>query len=266
MDFKITHDLPPYLTSYDLLKTFAVITMVIDHVGVYLFPEQNEWRMIGRMSMPVWMFLIGYANSRDLSKFIWIGALVLVISSFAVGEKIFNVNILFTILITRMTLDYIMAGFLKGSVIRIIYIIGLSLMIIPTVIFFDYGTMAVLFAMVGYLVRHKEKLKLKNSLIYPFTFIVVGLYALYIKYSFRFEDVEIGTAIFGVLVISLLLTQFRAETYPDLSQKIPAPILAPLKFMGRHSLGIYVVHLIALKIVAFAVFPEHFQLFNLRLF
>ena len=33
--------LPRELTSYDFLKAFALITMVIDHTGYYFFPEQR---------------------------------------------------------------------------------------------------------------------------------------------------------------------------------------------------------------------------------
>ena len=39
--------LPQELTSYDLLKTLAVVTMIIDHIGLYFFPDDVGWRIVG---------------------------------------------------------------------------------------------------------------------------------------------------------------------------------------------------------------------------
>ena len=66
--------LPSSITSYDILKTFAVLTMIIDHIGLYFFPDEMWWRVIGRLSFPVWLFLIGYAQSRDIPKLLILGA------------------------------------------------------------------------------------------------------------------------------------------------------------------------------------------------
>ncbi len=37
--------LPAPLTAYDLLKTLAIILMVVDHIGAYFFPDQMWWRV-----------------------------------------------------------------------------------------------------------------------------------------------------------------------------------------------------------------------------
>lgn len=44
----------------DFLKTIAIITMVIDHLGLYFFPEYEIMRVIGRVSMPIFCFFVGY--------------------------------------------------------------------------------------------------------------------------------------------------------------------------------------------------------------
>ena len=49
--------LPTAITSYDLFKTLAVATMLIDHVGIYFFPDELWFRVIGRLSFPIWLFL-----------------------------------------------------------------------------------------------------------------------------------------------------------------------------------------------------------------
>ena len=40
------------------LKLIALITMTIDHIGLLMFPHQIIWRIIGRISMPIFAFMI----------------------------------------------------------------------------------------------------------------------------------------------------------------------------------------------------------------
>lgn len=42
----------------DTLKLVAILTMLIDHIGYLLFPDQILWRMIGRLSFPIFAFLV----------------------------------------------------------------------------------------------------------------------------------------------------------------------------------------------------------------
>lgn len=45
------------LTSYQL-KWIAIITMMIDHIGAVLFPEELMFRYIGRLAFPIFCFLL----------------------------------------------------------------------------------------------------------------------------------------------------------------------------------------------------------------
>lgn len=42
----------------DTLKLIAILTMLIDHTGYLLFPDQIVWRLIGRLSFPIFAFLV----------------------------------------------------------------------------------------------------------------------------------------------------------------------------------------------------------------
>ena len=44
--------------SGNQLKLIAVITMTVDHIGAYLLPQYGILRIIGRISMPIYAFLI----------------------------------------------------------------------------------------------------------------------------------------------------------------------------------------------------------------
>jgi len=47
------------LNTHDLFKFFAILFMVIDHIGCYLF-DIKELRVIGRICIPIFATLYGY--------------------------------------------------------------------------------------------------------------------------------------------------------------------------------------------------------------
>ena len=136
----MTKPFPASLTSYDLLKAFAVITMVIDHVGFYFFPDDDVWRVIGRLSFPVWFFLIGYATSRDLPAKLWIGATILVLANSVVGLPVLALNALWTIIAIRLVLDRVMAMIGHSIHTLAAAAVIMLLLALPTALISEYGT------------------------------------------------------------------------------------------------------------------------------
>lgn len=55
-----------------MLKVIACLLMLIDHMGAALFPEAIILRMIGRLSFPIFAYLIavGYSKTNSFSKYI----------------------------------------------------------------------------------------------------------------------------------------------------------------------------------------------------
>lgn len=63
--------------SANVLKVLAVMLMLVDHVGMYLYREMSEdtyflLRTIGRMAMPIFVYLIvqGFFYTKSLKKYI----------------------------------------------------------------------------------------------------------------------------------------------------------------------------------------------------
>ncbi len=60
-----------YGLSSNMLKVLALITMIIDHTGLALFPQYRIMRYIGRLAFPIYCFLIaeGFLHTRNVYKY-----------------------------------------------------------------------------------------------------------------------------------------------------------------------------------------------------
>ncbi len=55
------------------LKILAIVTMLVDHTGAILFPQFPVLRIIGRISFPIFAFLIseGLLHTSNVKKYLW---------------------------------------------------------------------------------------------------------------------------------------------------------------------------------------------------
>jgi len=254
------------LTSYDLLKLLAVVTMIIDHVGYYFFPEQMEWRAIGRMSMPIWLFLIGYANTRDMPPILWGGAFILFASYLVFGNPLLALNILFTIIITRAVLDTLAKITFQNAEGFLLSMTAMGFLVVPFAALFDYGTQAFMWALFGYLCRHHKEMQIDRERVLGFLALIACIYMVYQTLFFGFGGAQIAMMVIGVAVSSFLLFNFKPRALPDLTHKIPNIFLPVFKFVGRKTLHIYVGHLVLFLVVAFFLYPDRFGLFHLKFY
>lgn len=255
--------LPQNLTSYDLLKTFAVITMIIDHIGYYFFPEQLEWRVVGRMSMPVWLFLVGYANTRQIPEMLWMGALILVAGNIIVGMPIFTLNILFGIMLVRLTLDKIISLMLSNNIAIVMGIVFMLLAFLPTNALIEYGTFCYLFAILGYVIRHN---KFTENGLTVFMLAITLPYLLFEKVIMGMNQTDLY--IMAVLVTATIwfLQYFKSKECKNIQKQFPGFVVQALKFTGRNTLFIYVGHLMLFKIMALFIMSDRYQFLDFRLF
>lgn len=254
--------LPAEITSYDLLKAAAVIIMIIDHIGYYFFIDEMWWRAIGRIGFPVWFFLVGYARGRDLSPKLWLGAVILIAGNAAAGMYMFPMNALVTIILIRIVLDPYIRLSMVNKQAMIAFSFVLALMILPTNMFVEYGTQALIMAVFGYLVRHKEEIKDSLPLLNAYMMFALGTFLLMQHTVFLFSQPQWFVMTIGTLIVMGTLLFFKSVTFPKLTAALPFILTAPIKFMGRRTLEIYVVHLIAFKIAVIFLYPDQYQLFD----
>jgi hypothetical protein len=240
--------------------------MICDHVGYYLHPGDMTYRIIGRLCVPIWFFLIGYAKSRDLGWKIWGGLAVMQLANMFAGLSFFPMDILATMIFLRLVIDRVMKGALTSYSTLWAIVTMIVLLIEPSWAAFEYGTLSLPLAMFGYLVRNKENLKEPQKIIlqfFAFTYILfVGTQTL----VFQLHDLQVMALAVGSFIVMSTLMIFQAVSFPRLTEILPRPVVLFLQFTGRHTMLIYVVHLLIFKGTAPFLHPERFHLFKIILY
>ncbi len=111
------------------IKVLAALLMIIDHVGFFIFPEYEILRVIGRVSFPLFAFLIvnGFIHTKDVKKYfmrLFIFANVIQIPSLFISIPF---NVMYTLSFGLLCL-YIIE--LDESILK--KIIGISAVVILT--------------------------------------------------------------------------------------------------------------------------------------
>lgn len=127
----------------------AVLAMIADHVGLIFFPEVLVLRIIGRLALPIFAFLIaeGYSKTHDVKKYLLRLGIFALIShiphTFALqsaGIENPSLNIFFTLFVGLLAIIAIEKC--RSLVLKIIFVT--SLLLIAEVGMFDYGAYGVL--------------------------------------------------------------------------------------------------------------------------
>ncbi len=266
VDILKTKTLPASLTNYDLLKALALLLMIVDHIGYFFFPEEMWWRVFGRLSVPIWFFLIGFANSRDIPKLFWIAGGLVVLSSLAAGEYLFPVNILFTLILARKSVDWLFTHAMRNREAFAGMFFLLFLLSIPTLFFIEYGTLGLLFTLMGVMQRRREYMQAPRWMIWVFTAASILAYVLMQSALLpNISTAQFGVFLGGMVLLCCLLNSFKPCHFERFSLKKFPPV-ALIQLMGRRTLEIYVLHLFILRGMVVVLDPERFKLFEFKIF
>lgn len=86
--------------SGNQLKLIALITMTIDHIGAYLLPQYGILRIIGRIAMPIYAFLIAEGCRYTKNKVKYLGLMVLLAAGMQVVYYFVMESLYMRILVT----------------------------------------------------------------------------------------------------------------------------------------------------------------------
>ncbi len=240
--------------------------MIIDHIGYYFFPEEMMFRAIGRSCVPIWFFLIGYARSRDLTWPILAGAGSLIVANVIVGMPIFAVNILGTIIFVRLLIDYVAEPAMHNTRYLFAISIIMAVLYLPSFLILEYGTMGLILALYGYFLRHQQESGIPAQNILGFGFFAFFSYLIsqFLVFDFSKDEAMVMTVTTGFSFFILYF--FKPRIVSKLSKTVPRTGVQALQLAGRHSLGIYVGHLLLFKFIGAAAGLPGFAWFSFEIF
>ena len=177
--------------------------MVIDHTGIFLFPDNYWLRGIGRLSFPLFAWLIsnGAKYTKNLNAYItrlFVFGLISQISFFLANRLIdpsFSVlNTLFTLCAGLICIKILGSGCIKSLKF-------LSILIVLIISYFskvDYGPLGVLSILFFYLFsENPRKMLLSQSIIFMLLFpIQVSLISGFVGFSSFFQSLALFSLIF----------------------------------------------------------------------
>jgi hypothetical protein len=254
----------PHITSHDLLKTLALIFMMIDHAGYYFYPQEAWFRIWGRFSAPVWFFLVGYADKRKVQAGIWIGAFLLLACWAVTGQYIFPLNILFALALTRLVIDQVMVRALKNRESFWGMFLLLFFTSFLTIVVVEYGTLGIMFAVFGYIRRHKDQIRIGPFMLFAYVVAAAcSLIVIQLALLPAPSKDQLIVLFSGMGAVCIALYFFRPVAFPRLS-RYALPLVPLIRFLGRRSLEIYVIHLLLLAGIITLTDPGRFGLFQVH--
>lgn len=246
---------PTSLSPYDILKTAAILLMLCDHIGAYLYPMDEYWRVIGRLCVPIWLFLIGYAHSRRVDLVLFSAAAYLTALHYTIQSEFYGLNILWTIIALRLTLNPLMAWIGRSDT----RLYAITFLLFPFAIFsrslVEYGTMAWIIGIWGYLVRNgftDSNGKNRTDIPLLYGLLCLTLYTITESLVFVFSPLQITVLGLGMIPVYVGLVYYLPRNIQT-GQSLPRFIRSAVAILSRHTLAFYVLHL-TLFLMIIAVF------------
>jgi hypothetical protein len=226
---------PSHLNGYDWLKLLALALMTLDHVGAYLFPDAQWMRAIGRASFPLWLFLAGYGGRLSVPASLWMGALLVCGLQAAWLDMWLPLNILFSIIVARYAL-WLLTRRTQQIAEPLTCLVGCVLFMPISMLLIDYGTLAILFALLGY-AHAKQDNRASIVLVFSVTW-VAYLGWQYLLFDFNTAHTLLMLAACAPIIWLMWHFNPHAATLP-----IHTRAHRVARWLSRQSLVYYVLHL-----------------------
>lgn len=235
------------ISTLDVLKTLAVVLMIIDHLGLYFWVDDPWLRLLGRGAAVIFGFLIGFSrSSRVPASWIFMGLGLTLLNGWLFPESEERaLDILISLTLARVLVPFFERLHARHPLWLMPLAVVLALLTGPVNEHLEYGTEVMVMALLGVAVRletgRQETVTARGALA------LVALISMSLISIRHFEFTGWHAAGCTALLATtiLLLSQFQRR-------RIAAPgFLGPfLRFCGHNTLWIYAIHLAAFQIAA----------------
>ena len=240
--------------------------VVIGHIGYFFIDDAQWWSVFGRMAAPVFFYLLGYAWSRKIPMhWLMLGFFLTLLDSWNNDWEWMAVNILFSMALIRFSRPGVLAllqrfGWLAFSALIVMLIVALPFA--GEVV--DYGSEGWLWALFGLCQRmfvdgssppasHRNELAKISAPVQDWgvmrliaCFFAATIYIWQEQIEFDFSSLQLAVVAIGVCLLALGLSLFVRG--PSRFQP-SGPISGTLRFLGRHTLEIYVIQLAGSELI-----------------
>ena len=173
-----------------MINIIAIIAMIIDHLGIVFFPEAIFFRIVGRLSFPLFAYGIanGFKKTKNL-KYYAIRLILLAIISQIPFKYLFNnneLNICFTLFIGLIILKIFHS---RINILKKITII-IFLMIMAQIFNFQYGIYGIGTILIFDIVQYEDKL-----IYYQFIWTLISIII------FRYDPIQFFSIFSSIFIL-----------------------------------------------------------------
>lgn len=206
--------------------------MLIDHVGLYGFPEADWLRAVGRCSAPIWLFLAGYGARLPISWPLCLSAIAVAALNYVWLDSLLSFSMLVGIIISRLLLLQWGGWILRNP---LTFVAGCFLLL-PLEYLWDYGSFALLFLAIGYCHYHGLPKLIRSVML----MITASAYMVWQALIFQFNTVDCVIMVAFCLPIFWVMSRFDAAS---ITIDVNTYTRRLMRWLSRQSLTVYVAHL-----------------------
>lgn len=187
------------------LKLLAALTMFVDHVGLCFAPEADVFRIIGRVAMPLYCFLLveGFQRTRSRRRYLFRLGFLAALSEFPFDCMVYGgiswagQNVVFTLLLAFLAMLALREAERLSPVCRFLlsFLAAAAASLAAELLRTDYGGIGVLFVLLFYCTRELPSRNIWQSL----GFLLLAWFSG--SRSVELGSVRVPMELFGVLAM-----------------------------------------------------------------
>jgi hypothetical protein len=264
-DAAVPRSAPQVVDATDWLKTIAIISTAVGHIGYFFIDNDDWWSVFGRLAAPILFFFLGYGQTRAVPFYwIWLGVILTLLESWNADWSWVAPNILLSFALIRIARPYVQILLQRRGWVAFTVLACVLVAVLPVAAkIVDYGAEGWLWALFGLCQRRylegrsvvevggpsqsaHEMMQTPSLMRLLAGFIAAVIYVWQEQKEFSFPHIHLAVFIVITGAVSISLCTFRRG--PSRAQP-PEMVASVLCFIGRHTLEIYAVQLAASELI-----------------
>ena len=263
---------PRAVDNADWLKTIAIISVALGHIGYFFIENDHWWSVFGRLAAPAFFFLLGYAQTRTVPlRWIWLGLILTLLESSNANWTWVAPNILLSFALIRFVRPYVLLLMKRhGWIAFLLLVCALFAMLPAATKIVDYGAEGWLWALFGLCQRRyidgraaaanvisgaqgsllpaRTTTEIASAAVMRILACLIAAvgYIWQEQVEFSLPQIQFAVLIVGIVALSVGLCLFMRG--PSRIQP-PEPAAGAVRFIGQYTLEIYAIQLAGSELI-----------------